>query len=204
MPRSHCRRSPIPKRRGKNGRQATPRGSRDLDSRARQLALVDLCFATASETDVSAITALRTAVAEDLTHKHGRGHWSSCPTEASVLRGLRASRVLVARDGRDIVGTLRLATKKPWTIDVAYFQSVSKAVYLHDLAVVPGRQGWGIGRRLVQEAIVTARAWPAEAIRLDAYDAEAGAGPFYARCGFREVGRVSYRNTPLIYYELIR
>src|ERR1035437_7340522 len=29
-----------------------------------------------------------------------------------------------------------------------------------------------------------AKAWPADAIRLDAYDAEAGAGPFYASCGW--------------------
>jgi hypothetical protein len=44
--------------------------------------------------------------------------------------------------------------------------------------------------------------WPADAIRVDAYDAEAGAGGFYAKCGYREVGRVVYRNTPLVYYEL--
>src|SRR5687767_6071473 len=105
----------------------------------KSAALAELSFATATETDVPAITALRTAVAEDLTDRHGRGHWSSCPTEASVRRSLRASRVLVARYGRDIVGTLRLATKKPWAINVAYFKTVSKAVYLHDMAVVPGR-----------------------------------------------------------------
>jgi hypothetical protein len=46
-----------------------------------------------------------------------------------------------------------------------------------------------------------ARTRTVDAIRLDAYDAEAGAGPFYARCGFREVGRVLYRSTPLVYYE---
>jgi hypothetical protein len=28
-------------------------------------------------------------------------------------------------------------------------------------------------------------------------------GPFYARCGFTEVGCASYRNTPLVYYELL-
>jgi len=40
------------------------------------------------------------------------------------------------------------------------------------------------------------------AIRLDAYDAEAGAGRFYARCGYTELGRAIYRSAPLIYYEL--
>ena len=41
----------------------------------------------------------------------------------------------------------------------------------------------------------------AAAIRLDAYDSTAGAGGFYARCGYREVGRVTYRGTALIYFE---
>jgi GNAT superfamily N-acetyltransferase len=167
------------------------------------LAGVELSFVIATEADVSAIAALRRSVTEQLTQKHGRGHWSSCPTEASVLRGLRASRILLARDGEDIVGTLRLATKKPWAIDLAYFHVVPKALYLHDMAVAPALQGRGIGRRLVQEAVVVARAWPSAAVRLDAYDAEAGAGSFYAKCGFTEVGRVTYRKTPLIYFELL-
>ena len=40
-----------------------------------------------------------------------------------------------------------------------------------------------------------------QTIRLDAYDAPAGAGPFYSRCGFREMGRVIYRKVPLVYFE---
>jgi hypothetical protein len=46
-------------------------------------------------------------------------------------------------------------------------------------------------------------ATPADAIPLGAFDAKAGAGPFYARYGYTEVGRVTYRNAPLIYYELL-
>lgn len=48
-----------------------------------------------------------------------------------------------------------------------------------------------------------ARAWPADGIRLDAYDAETGAGRCYAACGFEERGRVVYRANPLAYYELL-
>jgi hypothetical protein len=43
----------------------------------------------------------------------------------------------------------------------------------------------------------------ADAIRLDAYDGAVGAGAFYAKYGFKEVGRVVYRGTPLIYFELL-
>ena len=43
--------------------------------------------------------------------------------------------------------------------------------------------------------------WPADAIRLDAYDAKAGAGGFYSTCGFAPRGAVSYKDTPLLYFE---
>jgi len=116
---------------------------------------------------------------------------------------MRISRVFVARDSAEILATLRLATKKPWAIDTSYFTTCRQPLYLHDMAVTPAMQRQGIGRRCLEEAKRIAMAWPAEAIRLDAYDAEAGAGPFYAACGYTEAGRVSYRNTPLIYYELV-
>jgi GNAT superfamily N-acetyltransferase len=69
------------------------------------------------------------------------------------------------------------------------------------MAVAPASQGKGLGRQMLADAVAVAAAWPAQAIRLDAYDTAAGAGAFYAKCGFREVGRATYRGTPLIYYE---
>jgi GNAT superfamily N-acetyltransferase len=114
---------------------------------------------------------------------------------------MRHSRVIMARRGNRIVGTLHLPTKKPWAIDVSYFTPVKKALYLISMAVLPEMQRQGIGRSLIKEAVTQACAWPASAIRLDAFDADAGAGAFYAKCGFREVGRVTYRKAPLIYFE---
>jgi GNAT superfamily N-acetyltransferase len=69
------------------------------------------------------------------------------------------------------------------------------------MAVDPAYQRRGVGRALLREALAVARGWPADAVRLDAYDAAAGAGPFYAACGFREVGRAAYRGVRLIYFE---
>ena len=71
------------------------------------------------------------------------------------------------------------------------------------MAVAPVLQRQGTGRRILEQAKAVAAAWPAEAIRLDAYDAAAGAAPFYSKCGFREVGRVTYRGVPLVYFELL-
>jgi GNAT superfamily N-acetyltransferase len=157
----------------------------------------------AEEADAEEIASLRTAVANDLTFRHGRGHWSAPVSATSVARDIGTSRVLVARTRGEITGTLRLATKKPWAIDPRYFTVVEQPVYLVDMAVAPARQRQGIGRQLLEEASTMARGWPAGAIRLDAYDHAAGAGDFYVRCGYRETGRVVYRGVPLIYFELL-
>lgn len=162
-----------------------------------------LIFADAIAADARELAALHTAVAQHLTDQYGQGPWSSETSEKSVLAEMRQSRVLVARQGREIVGTLRLRTKKPWAIDASYFSKCKRPLYLLAMAVLPRKQRQGLGRQCLEEAQRIARAWPADAIRLDAYDADAGTGGFYSRCGCIERGRVTYRNTPLIYYELL-
>jgi GNAT superfamily N-acetyltransferase len=162
-----------------------------------------LTFDMASEADAEALARLRTAVADRLTQQYGQGHWSLIATEKGVIHGMKDARVLVARSGGRMVGTLRLATRKPWAIDPAYFTEVRRPLYLTDMAVDPQHQRQGIGRQLMEEAIRLARAWPADSIRLDAYDAEAGAGEFYAKCGLQLRGRTIYRSVPLLYYEYV-
>jgi len=165
-----------------------------------------LVFTSATSSDASALAALHSVVAEELTRQFGRGHWSSAPTERSVLSELRKpqfSRILVARSNGRVVGTLRLATKKPWAIDTAYFTAARRPLYLTGMAVHPDLQRKGVGRSLLKEAEALARAWPADAIRLDAFDAAAGAGAFYAKCGFREAARRTYKQDPLVYFELL-
>jgi len=160
-------------------------------------------FQSGTPGDAIILAALHTAIAEHLTGLHGHGPWSSKTTEKGVLYAMRVSNVFVAREGSEIVATLQLATKKPWAIDTSYFASCGRPLYLLGMAVAPTKQRQGIGKRCLEAAREIAKAWPADAIRLDAYDAKAGAGPFYARCGFKEVGRVTYRNAPLIYYEML-
>jgi GNAT superfamily N-acetyltransferase len=162
-----------------------------------------LSCARATELDAPALARLHTEVAEDLTNRYGRGRWSYTVSEASVRRALKSSRILIAWRGARVVATLQLGTTKPWAIDRAYFGDVPRPLYLQSMAVAPDLQRQGIGTHLIEEAKKAAIAWPADAIRLDAYDAPAGAGGFYAKCGFSEVGRVTFRNTPLIYYELL-
>jgi GNAT superfamily N-acetyltransferase len=125
-------------------------------------------------------------------------------TEAAlkiVTRRMRGGKVFVARHRGGIIAMLCLTIKKPWAIDASYFTQVRVPLYLLSMAVAPSHQQKGIGRLCLREAEKIADAWPAQAIRLDAFDSPAGAGGFYQRCGYREVGRAVYRQTPLIYYE---
>jgi len=160
-----------------------------------------LTFGVAEERHAAIIAAVRAAAAHALTARFGDGHWSGVPTERGVVAGMRHSDVLVVRSGSAIVGTCRIARKKPWAIDTAYFTPVARPMYLTDMAVRPDYQGCGVGRALLVEAERASRELGADGIRLDAYDAEAGAGDFYAACGFEFAGRVAYRGVPLLYYE---
>jgi GNAT superfamily N-acetyltransferase len=160
-------------------------------------------FREATPADAAALVALHNAVAEDLTARYGKGHWSGHGTERGVLYEMKIGRVFVQTNTSGILGTFKLDTRKPWAIDVAYFTQVAWPLYLQSMAVRPELQRTGIGRELIERATEVAKAWPVDAIRLDAYDANAGAGGFYAKCGYSEVGRAVYRGTPLIYYELV-
>jgi GNAT superfamily N-acetyltransferase len=157
----------------------------------------------ATTNDAAPLAALHNEVADHLTSLHGRGPWSGQCSEKGLLYAMRTSQVFVARQRPKIVATLRLATKKPWAIDTSYFTVCAKPLYLLAMAVAPAQQRQGIGRSCLEEARRLATAWPADAIRLDAFAGEAGAGGFYASCGCAEVGRVTYRKTSLIYYEIL-
>ena len=160
-------------------------------------------FKPAVSSDANALAAIHTSVAAHLTAQHGQGPWSSKTSERGVLQAMRTCEVFVARVENEIVGTLRLTTKKPWAIDISYFTPARQPIYLLAMAIAPARQRQGLGERCLEEAACIARNWPADSLRLDAYDDEAGAGRFYARCGWAERGRGLYRGARLIYYELL-
>jgi GNAT superfamily N-acetyltransferase len=164
---------------------------------------VPLTFRDATLADVAVIAALQNAAAGALTGRFGAGHWSMLTTERGAALAQRHARVRLGRDGRRVLTVLRLATKKPWAINVTYFTPVKRPLYVTGMTVSVAAQGQGLGRRAIEDGCAVAKAWPADAIRLDAYDATAGAGAFYERCGFTERGRVVYKGVPLVYYEMV-
>ena len=157
----------------------------------------------ANSSDVPGLVELRNAVNQRLSSHFAGVLRASVVTENGIRFTMSRATVLVARFRGRPIATLALSTRKPWAIDVSYFTPTAAPLYLTDMAVHPRRQRMGVGSQCVALAIEYAREWPATAIRLDAYDAKYGAGDFYRKCGFRETGRAAYRNTPLIYFEVI-
>jgi GNAT superfamily N-acetyltransferase len=155
----------------------------------------------ASPADAMEIAALRTAAAQDLSARFGKGAWSMNVTDRGVLWHMRHGDVLAMREDGRILATLALAKRRPWAIEPAYFTRVRRPAHLTSMAVLPAAQGRGWGRRLMIAAEARARGLGFDAIRLDAYQGEAGAGSFYVKCGYAERGRITYRDTPLIYFE---
>jgi GNAT superfamily N-acetyltransferase len=160
-------------------------------------------FRDARPDDVAAIAGLQNAAAGALTARYGPGPWSALVTERGATLAQRHARLRIGIEGNRVLTVLRLATKKPWAIDVSHFTPVKRPLYLTEMAVSVAHQGQGLGKLALEDAIAVARAWPADAIRLDAFDADAGAGGFYARCGFTELGRVVYKGDPLVYLECL-
>jgi ribosomal protein S18 acetylase RimI-like enzyme len=159
-------------------------------------------FRDARLDDVAAMAALHNSTAGALTARFGEGPWSSLSSERGAELSLRHARVRVGTIDSRIVTMLRMAQKKPWSIDVSCFSPAQRVLYLTGMAVSVAHQGRGYGQMALRDALVVARESAAEAIRLDAYEGAGGAGGFYLKCGYAARGRRVYKGIPLLYFEL--
>ena len=162
-----------------------------------------LSFRLATDADIQALLELRLAIDADQAARFGDNRYATTISEKSVARSLKSSRILVATRRGQLVGLVSMGKKKPWAVDLKYFTPACKAVYLYNVDVFPELQRSGIGRELIDCVKAMAKEWPVDAIRLDAYDGAAGAGPFYEKCGFKKLGHKVYRSVPLVYYEFV-
>jgi GNAT superfamily N-acetyltransferase len=162
---------------------------------------VKVSIAVATPSDTAALVELRSDVAREMTQRFGEGAWSATPIEPDVARQVNESQVLVARCDAQVVGTVRLVRALASAIDTSAFTPVTTALYVLGLAVTPSARNQGVGRSLMAAAKDVMRSWPAQALWLDTYEHSAGAGDFYLKCGFRAVGRMTYREMPLTFYE---
>jgi GNAT superfamily N-acetyltransferase len=163
---------------------------------------VSFVFELATESDAAAVAALRLAAARDLAMRFGEGPWSAASDTAESLRlEVHARQTYVGRRAGTVVATLRLSPNNPWLCETGFFTPRVRPLFLTAMAVLPRWQRCGVGRACLAHVERIAVDANADAIRLDAHDAPAGAAEFYRKCGFREVHRGSYHGSPLIWFE---
>lgn len=156
----------------------------------------------ATEADAAAIAALRLAAARELGVRFGAGPWSRASDTVDGVRcEVRGGTVWIARGAAGPVATLRLLDASPWLGEIDFFTPAERAVYLTTMAVAPAQQRRGVGRGCLAAVERLARAWGADAVRLDSFDGPAGAAGFYERCGFRPVKRGEYLGARLVWLE---
>jgi GNAT superfamily N-acetyltransferase len=164
---------------------------------------IRITFEPATARQAAVVAKIRSTAAANLTAKFGMGHWSSQASANGVRLEMKFGTVFLATRSKKPVAALTLTRKKPWAHDRSYFSNCKHPLFLIGMAVIPAMQRKGVGAECIDAMTKAASAMRCDAICLDAYDHAAGAGEFYRKCGFREVGRVAYRGTPLVYFELL-
>ena len=140
--------------------------------------------------EVKTIHSLSLAAADGLTRRFGKGAWSDISLLNTLRRVLRGGTLFIIVTGGKVVGT--------FTVD-----TVKGDFYLRSMSVQPASQRHGIGRRAMTEIETLARLRCLKAIRSDAYEADAGAGGFYLKCGYKETGHGVSNGVKLAYYEKV-
>jgi GNAT superfamily N-acetyltransferase len=148
-------------------------------------------FRPARLSDVPRIHALRRTAADGLIQRFGWGPWGGVSFFNTLKRALRqrdgaqAATLFVLEESGRIAATCTLDPETPgFYRRLGYAQPEDPALYLRSMSVDPALQGRGVGRRMMAEAEDLARRLGLKALRLDAYAHAAGAGGFYAACGY--------------------
>ena len=141
---------------------------------------------TATPDEAPAILALRTA-AERWLADRGIEQWHPGEiTLAGATSQARDGEWHLASDNGVACATLRLLWSDPlWT----GIGTQRPAVYVHGLVIDRAYAGQGLGARLLDWATEQGRQAGAEVLRLDCVEINPALRSYYARIGFREVGR---------------
>ncbi len=133
---------------------------------------------TATPADYPAIAELTVDAYADGGHLDGEENYAT--TLANVAGRASAGDILVAEDGRDVLGAMLLVRPGSRYSEIAGPGEVEFRM----LAVSPKAQRRGIGERLVQECLDRARAAGADRVVISARDFIEGPLRLYARMGF--------------------
>ena len=145
---------------------------------------------------------LRQRAADQLTRLHGRGHWSNVGSVPTIRKHAAAGTLFGVERDSALIGTFTLSEQKIGFYHKSWFREPdAPALYLTNMAIDPAEQRKGIARCPMKYIERIARERELRALRFDAYDAPAGAGPFYRKCAYTLVHRGTIGAVGLEYYE---
>jgi GNAT superfamily N-acetyltransferase len=147
--------------------------------------------------------ALAVRGAERIARDFGPGHWSRASSLRAWKGHIGLKDVYLAEQGGRAVAVFKLRAKKPhWVPKKRFAEPDARCLWLTDFYVDPDHLRRGIGRACMEEVRRIAAKAGCRWVRFDAYDAAAGAGAFYEKCGCVMVDRTALRGVKLLIFEL--
>ena len=122
---------------------------------------------------------------ERLKFEFGLSHWDP-PYPIQLLRkDAKEKNVYAVTMGEQTLATFTVSTRPlPYYFPELWLHPNQKAVYVSHLAVLPERQGKGIGSWCMREIEQIAISWDCQAVRLDAYERYNKLLEFYDKLGY--------------------
>jgi GNAT superfamily N-acetyltransferase len=158
----------------------------------------------ATPRDARAGHAIRAAAAADLVARFGDGHWGTVLSLDATRDRAKLGELYLIEDSGAPVATFILNRRQPGWYHAAWFADPqARSGYLTHLAVRPESQRQGVGRHALAAAEALCRKAGLGALRFDAYQGPAGAGPFYVKCGYTLRFSNEFRGVGLDYYEKV-
>ena len=158
--------------------------------------------------EINLIIALTKACAKDL-HNNGINQWDeNYPNLESITNDIQTGTLFTYKLGNEIVGIVVLnETQDEEYREINWRTPLdSKNIIVHRLAVLPGHQGKGIARKIMDFAEEFAVKNNYDSIRLDTFSQNPRNQKFYLNRGYLELGSVylKYKKEhPYICYEML-
>jgi GNAT superfamily N-acetyltransferase len=136
----------------------------------------------ARPSEASLVAGILSAAAAKLRER-GESLWTAAEvSEAAVAPHIRDGLYHVGLDGGQAVGVFRLQTE-----DRAFWPEIpdGTSAYLHKLAVVPEKQGHGLGQLFLRHAVAATREKGLRFLRLDCMGGRPKLRAIYETFGFR-------------------
>ncbi len=160
---------------------------------------MELAIHRVSAKDIPPLHQILMVCAFDLKERFGLSHWMSpiYPLER-MLKDADELEVYALTSGATLVGTFTLETTMPSSYlkygNIRWQLSDVSAVYVHKLAILPDRQGQGLGTWCLQAIERLAASQDYRAARLDGVKTHSKLLRFYESRGYQKVGELMYNS----------